>query len=113
AALTAQAVATARVLPLPKTGGAEFSGALARVGRDGSVPAGVRLDALATTTPAALSPVDSDLFDFLRAHLDAREPMLVRGAAANVLAKAPLTSQQQLSLAGAMKSVGALEAPKL
>jgi putative heme-binding domain-containing protein len=113
ATLTRPAVATARVLPLPKAGNAELSAALARVGRDNKVAADVRLDALATTPPAALSPVAPELFDFLRAHLDAKEPMLVRSAAANVLAKAPLSPEQQLALADTMKTTGALEAPKL
>jgi putative membrane-bound dehydrogenase-like protein len=113
ATLTRQAVATVRVLPLPRTGNAQLSSALARVGRDGNVAADVRLDALATATPSALSPVGPELFEFLRAHLDAKEPMLVRGAAANVLAKAPLSPEQQLALADTLKTAGALEAPKL
>lgn len=39
--------------------------------------------------------------------------MLVRGAAANVLAKAPLSPEQQFALADTMKTVGPLEAPKI
>ncbi len=113
AALIRQAVATARVLPLPKGGHASLAAALAQVGRNHNVPDDVRLDALASTTPAALSSVEPALFDFLCAHLEGTQPMLVRSAAATVLAKAPLASAQQLALTDTMKTVGALEAPKL
>ena len=113
AALTRQAVATAHALTLPKTGGAELSAALVRLGRAAGGPADVRLEALATAAPAALAPVDAPLFDFLCAHLDGKEPLLVRGAAAAVLAKAPLSPAQQLALADTLRTVGALEAPKL
>ena len=113
AALVRQSVATVRGLALPKAGHAGVAAALVRVGRAEGVPADVRLDALALAAPRALAPVDESLFNFLRAHLGAREPMLVRSAAATVLAKAPLTPAQQLALAETMKTVGALEAPKL
>ena len=113
AALIREAVGTARVLPLPRSGQAAIYVALARVGRDPKQPAAVRLDALAATHPAALGPIEPGLFEFLRTHLDGREPMLVRGAAATVLAKAALTPAQQLTLADGMRTIGALEAPKL
>ena len=113
AALMRQTVATARALALPKAGHAGLSAALVRVGRAEGVPADVRLDALALAAPGALAPVDESLFNFLRAHLGAREPMLVRSAAATVLAKAPLSPAQQLALAETMTMVGALEVPKL
>ncbi len=113
AALVRQSVTTVRGLALPKAGHAELSAALVRLGRAAGVPADVRLDALALAAPRALAPVEDSLFNFLRAHLGAREPMRVRSAAATVLAKAPLTPAQQLALAETMKTVGALEAPKL
>ena len=113
AALMRQTVATARALALPKAGHAGLTAALVRVGRTKGLPADVRLDALGAAAPAALAPVDAVLFDFLRAHLDGKEPMLVRAAAAGVLAKAPLSPAQQLALAETMTTVGALEAPKL
>lgn len=113
ATLNRAVVAAARVLPAPKGGHAEFSAALVRLGREARAPADVRLDALALATPSALAPVDAALFDFLCAHLDAREPMLVRGAAATVLARAPLSAAQQLALADRLAAAGALEAPKL
>ncbi len=109
--LLRQAVTTARALPLPKGGSADLAAALVNVGRDTMAPADVRLDALAAAP--ALSAVDAPLFDFLTAHLDGKQPMLVRAAAANVLAKAKLSPEQQLALADTMKSAGPLEAPKL
>ncbi|MBI4626055.1 MAG: HEAT repeat domain-containing protein [Verrucomicrobia bacterium] len=112
AALIRQAVATARDLPMPKTVPAALSAALVKVGRNAGVPADVRLDALAAA-PGGLSAVEPDLFDFLCGHLDGKEPMLVRGAAASVLARAPLAPPQQLALTATMKTVGPLEAPKL
>ncbi|MBL9209133.1 MAG: HEAT repeat domain-containing protein [Opitutaceae bacterium] len=113
AALAREAVGTARLLPLPRSGQAPVFGALVKVGRDSSQPAAVRLEALAAAHPAAIGAIDAPLFDFLRAHLDGRQAMVVRGAAATVLAKAALTPAQQLALADALRTVGALEAPKL
>ncbi len=112
-ALTRQVVATAKALPLPKTGAPTLSAALARLGRDARVAADVRLDALMTAAPAALGPVEPPVFDFLCAHLHAKEPMLVRHAAATVLGRASLSRQQQLALADTITSVGPLETPKL
>ncbi|WP_414660973.1 PVC-type heme-binding CxxCH protein [Horticoccus sp. 23ND18S-11] len=111
--LNRAAVAAARVLPAAKGGHAALSAALVQTGRDARVPADVRLDALAAATPSALAPVEPALFDFLCAHLDSREPMLVRTTAAGVLAKAPLTPAQQLALTDSVQRAGALETPKL
>lgn len=107
-----EAVATARALALPKGGHAALLSALAAVGRDPAVDPATRLDALALAAPA-LKSVDGALLDFLRSQLDARQPAAQRSAAATTLARAPLDPAQQLALAGAMKDVGALEAPKL
>jgi putative membrane-bound dehydrogenase-like protein len=111
AELLRQAIATARTLPLPKQGNPELTTALAKVGHNSSAPADVRLDALSAA--GGLSSVEPALFDFLCANLDGKQPMLVRSAAASVLAKAKLSPDQQLALAGQMKTVGPLEAPKL
>ncbi len=110
--LARQAVATARSLALPRTPPAALVRALAAVGRTATLPAELRLEALAIA-PAALGPIDTAVFDFLRAHLDAKHAMLLRSYAATALARAPLTPAQQLALADAMRTVGAIEAPKL
>ena len=109
--LLRQSVATARTLALPKQGTSGFFAALQEVGREAEFPADVRLDALATA--GNLSTVEPALFDFLSSHLAGTQPMLMRNAAANVLAKAQLTPAQQLALADAMQRLGPLETPKL
>ncbi len=53
------------------------------------------------------------LFDFLRSHLDAEQPVAVRSAAAEVLAKAKLTSEQLATLTEALKNVGPMEIDRL
>jgi len=111
--LTQQAVVTARTLPAPKAAQVELGAALARTGRTATLPADVRLEALAATPPAALAAVEPELFAFLRTHLDDKHSMLLRSNAATVLAKASLTPDQQLALADTLKTVGPLEAPKL
>ena len=113
ATLGREAVRTARALALPKGGHASLVGALVKVGRTADLDASVRLDALLATPASALAPVEVALFTFLRDQLDGRQPMLTRSAAATVLAKAPLSAEQQLELAAALPSVGALEVPKL
>jgi putative heme-binding domain-containing protein len=112
ATLLRQVVTTVRALPLPKTVPPALARALGTAGRDRRVAADIRLDALAAS-PATIGQVEPELFEFLRAHLDAKQPMVLRSHAAATLARAPLNSEQQLALADAMKTVGAIEAPKL
>ncbi|MEW6302319.1 MAG: PVC-type heme-binding CxxCH protein [Verrucomicrobiota bacterium] len=109
--LVRQAVATARTLTLPKQGVPRLTTALQDVGRDAAMPADVRLDALAAS--GSVANVTPELFAFLQSNLDPGKPVLTRAAAATVLARAKLTPEQQLALAGAMKNVSPLEAPKL
>jgi putative heme-binding domain-containing protein len=108
--LKRQVVATVRSLSLPKQGFPLLTQALRAVGSDVALPPAVRLDALTACGPLSLEP---ELFDFLCDHLAGSKPMLTRSAAATVLAKAELTPEQQDALAGLMKNVGPLEAPKL
>lgn len=109
-AILRQAITTTRALPMPKTGHAELSAVLSRLGRATKLPAELRVQALAIAKPTVLEPA---LFDFLCGELEVTKPLLVRGAAADVLAKAPLTPTQQGALVDTIKNVGALEAPKL
>ncbi|MEY4938660.1 MAG: hypothetical protein RIQ93_395 [Verrucomicrobiota bacterium] len=110
-ALARQGVISAAAWPQAKER-AELAAALVRLGRNAAAPDDARVDALALV-PASLTSVEPELFAFLRAHLDSAQPMLVRSAAANALAKVSLTPAQQLALADTMKTVGALEVPKL
>ncbi|MEN9573838.1 MAG: hypothetical protein RL514_1693 [Verrucomicrobiota bacterium] len=107
-----QAALTARALPWPKTGHAALAEALGHVGRNPSAPADVRVEALAAI-PSGLASVEPKLFDFLLSVIQPTQRMLTRNAASTVLAKAKLTSEQQLVLADTMKGVSPLEAPKL
>lgn len=111
-ALTAQLIATARALPKPKTLPPAFATALAHFGRDAQKPAALRLEAL-SIAPESIGALEPALFDFVRTHLAATQPLALRATAAAVLAQAPITAEQQLALADAMKTIGALEAPKL
>jgi putative heme-binding domain-containing protein len=113
AALISEAVTTARTLTWPKAGHAGLATALARIGRDPNVPASVRLEAFATTTPAAIAHVEPELFEFLTRHLDRSQPLTMRGSAAVAIGKAPLTPAQQQALTDALGRTGALELPKL
>ncbi|MBI3879670.1 MAG: dehydrogenase, partial [Verrucomicrobia bacterium] len=109
--LARQAVATARTLTLPKKGAEKFLAVLQDGGRDPVLPADVRLNALAISgAPATVEP---ELFDFLVANVAPSKPLIVRGTAANVLAKAKLAPAQQLALADTAKSVSPLELPRL
>jgi putative heme-binding domain-containing protein len=109
--MLAEAVSTARGLPLPKSGHEAFTRALANVGRRSDVPASVRLDALVVAGGAGST--EPALFDFLMGQVAAAQPMQIRGAAATVLAKSRLEKEQQFALAGSLKEVGPLEIPKL
>lgn len=113
ASLTRQAVATARLLTVPKAGHPALTAALVRAGRDASLPAEVRLDALLAAPAAALAPLPAEVLAFLRANLEGAKPLQTRSSAASVLARAPLDAAQQLELADAFRTAGALEAPKL
>lgn len=107
----APAVAVARALPASKTDTTKLAEALARVARDASVADAARIDALAAMPGGA--ELEPELFEFVRAHVQPGEPVLTRGAAANVLAKAKLNSEQLASLTDSIKTAGPLEVPKL
>ena len=104
-------IATARRLPLPKQGHAGITTALNALGRRTDLPTPLRLEALAaSTTPGA---IDEALFKLLVAQLPPNHPLDVRTAAAEILARAPLTADQFPSLAAAIVTTGPLETPKL
>lgn len=111
-AVARQAIHTLRSLALPKQLPTPLLSSTANVARADNRPADLRLEALAVA-PAALSAVEPALFDFLLAHLAPTQPLPVRSNAATILAQAPLTAEQQLALADAVRTVGPLEAPKL
>ncbi len=114
AELVRQAVATARALPAPKPKeeAAALGEALRRVAADATAPDDVRLGAMAAV-PGGLGRVDPEMFAFLRAQLDPDRPASARVAAADVLAKAKLDTDQLGTLADALKAAGPLELDRL
>jgi putative heme-binding domain-containing protein len=107
-----EAVTTARALQLGKQRPADFIAALLRIPRDGKVPVGIRLAALAAV-PGGLTEVPEPLFAFVRSHISPEEPVVARSLAADVLARATLTSEQLIALAHSLKMVGPMELDRL
>jgi putative membrane-bound dehydrogenase-like protein len=106
------AVAACRALPIPPKAD-KLSGALLAIAGD-EKRAGVelRLQALAAV-PGGLTEVGPTLFAFLTSHLDREQPLATRTLAADVLARARLSSEQLISLAGSFKKIGPMEVSRL
>jgi putative heme-binding domain-containing protein len=110
--MVAAAVNSARSMTFPKECSAALVAQLHKVALDPERPDQVRLDALAAV-PGGLNPVDPTTFDFLRARLASSEPVMIRSAAAGVLARARLSSEQLQALAETIKNAGPMEVPRL
>jgi putative membrane-bound dehydrogenase-like protein len=110
--LKSEAVAAVSRLRIAANQSAALTAALLKIGSDPRTEAKLRLSALAAV-PRGLAKVEPSLFDFLRSHLDAEQPVAVRASAAEVLAKAKLDPQQLMVLAETLKSVGPLEVDRL
>lgn len=106
------AVGAARTLTLTKAGAPEFSEPLLRVARQPSYSADLRLEALAALPSGAVS-LDSDLLALLCGNIDSAKPVLTRGTAASVLAKAKLTDEQLIAVANRVPRAGPLETMRL
>ncbi len=104
-----EAVATARALRMPAPKAEKLIVALAALAQNDKAPVSPRLNALAAL-PGGPGKVEPDLFNFLRAHIGADQPVVNRSAAADVLARAKLTQEQLLALSESLKTVGPLEA---
>jgi putative membrane-bound dehydrogenase-like protein len=89
----------------------ELNNALMRLARNEAASAGNRLNALSAVHGQVT--FHGPLLNFLIAHLEPKEPVLVRAAAANVLARAKLTDEQLETLADSLKTAGPLEVSKL
>jgi putative membrane-bound dehydrogenase-like protein len=111
-ALVLEAVATARALRVPKQQTAEIGAALLKVGMNSRVPAAIRVQALAAV-PGGLSKVEPSQLDFLRKQLGPARPVAIRSAAADVLARAKLTSEQLIALAESLATIGPMEVDRL
>jgi putative membrane-bound dehydrogenase-like protein len=110
--LTGEVIATIRAVRLPRTPPANLSAALLDVAGDSRVLDGVRLQALAAV-PGGPSALDAPIFALLRSHLSADQPVRERAAAAEVLGRARLHTDQLLALAEVLPSVGPMEINRL
>lgn len=105
------AVAASRRLPLPKQGHKGITDGLNALGRRSVLPTPLRLEALAASN--APGPIDPALFQLLLSQIPPNQPLNVRTAAAEILVRAPLTAEQLLALAEAIRTAGPLETPRL
>jgi putative membrane-bound dehydrogenase-like protein len=106
------AVKTARALPLPQQKNEDLVAGLLRVAQEETFPVELRLASLAAI-PGGLSEVSARQFNLLWTRLDPDNPVIVRALAADVLARAKLTSEQLLGLADSVKTVGPMEIDRL
>src|SRR5205823_4657458 len=112
APLIAPAVATLRAVPLAKDKAAGLRTRLLRIAADAKNPAGLRLDALAAVPGGLVNP-DQNLFTFLLAQLDRDRAVATRTTAADVLARARLTTEQLSRLADVLGAAGPVEVDRL
>lgn len=111
-ALIRQAIATSRALQTPKTRSRSLASALLKVASRETTPADLRLEALAAV-PGGLPEVDPALLSFLRGELAPDRSVAIRSAAADVLSKATLTTDQLATLTDTVKEAGPLEIDRL
>jgi putative membrane-bound dehydrogenase-like protein len=111
-ALLPDAVSTARSLRLPKQRPEKLVDALLKIGNQDKTLAGVRLNALAAV-PGGLAQVTPPLFAFLGINLGPDQPVANRSLAADVLARAKLSTEQLGTLAESLKTVGPMELDRL
>ncbi len=112
AAVVAEAVRTARSLTVPPTEAGELAAALVKIARSGERDPDLRLDALAAV-PGGLAEADAEIFALLRAQVQPNGLAGRRMAAAGVLAKAKLSSEQLVDLTTEVGEAGPLEIEKL
>jgi putative membrane-bound dehydrogenase-like protein len=110
--LAREAVRTLGRMPVSDKNTAALKTALLTLAADQRVDAVVRLGALANV-PGGLTSVDPSLFDWLKGRLQRDEPVAERNLAADILARAALSSEQLLALCEALKTVGPMEAARL
>jgi putative membrane-bound dehydrogenase-like protein len=110
--LLEDALAATRSLKFGKESPKELVEALRRIAGDSQATSAHRLAALAAI-PNGAGAVDQPLFSFLSAQLRPDNAPGLRGAAADVLSHAKLTSEQLLNLTGAFGTIGPMEVDRL
>jgi putative membrane-bound dehydrogenase-like protein len=108
----ADAVAAVRSLRIAKEQTAAPTAALIKLGGENGQPTEIRLNALAAV-PGGMQELKQPVFQFLIENLTSEKPVNVRGAAAEVLANARLSSEQLLALTIALKAIGPMEIDRL
>jgi putative heme-binding domain-containing protein len=110
--LIPEAVLTVRTVHLPKPQADKLGAQLLELARKTDSPVPVRLNAL-VAIPGGLASVEPALFTLLCSQLGPDQPVATRSTAAQVLAKAKLTSAQLLELTDSLKTVGPMEIDRL
>ena len=110
--LVAPAIATLRALPLAKAKADDLTACLLRIAANPKNAADLRLAALAAIPGGVVNP-DQILFHFLVGRLDRDQAVAARTTAADVLARARLTSEQLALLTDVLRTAGPLEADRL
>jgi len=105
------AISAAQQLPQPKDGHPGLKAALAGLGSNTKLSTELRLNALDAAGPGLT--LDDNTFAMLVATLTPEQPMNLRSIAANRLATSALTEAQLNSLLTTVRTVGAMELPKL
>ncbi len=110
--LQTEAITAVRHLRLSPEQSRPLAAVLRKIGSNAGTEATARVSALAAI-PGGVGQIDPSLFAFLRSRLNAEQPVAVRAAAADVLAKARLDSEQLLALVETIKNAGPLEVERL
>jgi putative membrane-bound dehydrogenase-like protein len=110
--LITPAVATLRALPVSSAKAGMLPARLQDIAADTRNAADLRLAALAAI-PGGLVKPDENLFTFLIKQLDRERSVAARTTAADVLARARLTTEQLARLADTLRSAGPLEVDRL
>ncbi|MGP0066397.1 MAG: PVC-type heme-binding CxxCH protein [Isosphaeraceae bacterium] len=112
APLRAPAIATIRALPIARNKSEDLRTRLLTIAADAKNPDGLRLDALAAL-PGGLVKPDETLYRFSIEKLDRGQTVATRTTAADVLARARLTTDQLSRLADVLRSAGPIEVDRL
>ena len=110
--LVTPAVATLRALPLTREKAGDLPARLLRIAAADKNAAELRIAALAAM-PGGLVNLDQTIFAFLIDQLDRERTVTARTTAADVLARAKLTTEQLVRLALALRTAGPLEVDRL
>src|SRR5262249_12467387 len=110
--LQAEAIATIRNLRIPPGQSSKLTAVLLQIGSNARIADKVRINAL-SALPDEQVQLEPAIFDFVRSHLNADQPVDVRTAASLALAKAKLDCEQLLALAETLKTVGPMELNRL